>query len=286
MTKFKQSESKLLFPQKKLTTLTDGLQYSILASSSSGNCLYIESDQHSLLLDAGLSGRKIEELMAQIDRDMIQVDAILLSHEHSDHIQGAGVLSRRYDIPLYANEKTWKAMESKLGNIPLEKKMVIDPESQMTIGNIDVLSYQVSHDAVDAQFYAFEKDKKQLVTVTDTGYVSDRLIGLLGNASAYLMESNHEIELLRYGSYPWSLKQRILSDEGHLSNEDAGLALADLIGNQTKEVYLGHLSDENNTPEIALNTVTDVLRFNDLAVNEDFSLQVALPETPTELKRL
>ena len=267
-------------------TAFDSLQFSILASGSSGNCTYVESMNSRIMIDAGLSGKRIEALFSQINRQVADVDAILVTHEHKDHIHGVGVLSRKYNIPIYANTKTWSAMEHMLGKIAPENKQFIEPDKVVTIGDIDVLSFIVSHDAIQPQFYAFEKAKKQFVMLTDTGYVSDRLRSQLKNASAYLIESNHEIEMLRYGPYPWSVKQRILGDRGHLSNEDGALAMADLIGNNTKEIYLGHLSRDNNTKQLAMASMEDILRHRNFGVNEDFYLYMTDPTEATPLRRL
>ncbi|MDO4431992.1 MAG: MBL fold metallo-hydrolase [Aerococcaceae bacterium] len=265
---------------------TDALQFSILASGSSGNCTYVETPKQRVLIDAGLSGRKLEQLLTQIDRDMNQLDAIFVTHEHKDHIHGVGVLSRKYNVPVYANANTWRAMESMIGEIPSENRRYIEPEQLLTLGDLDIVSYNVSHDAAQPQFYAFQKGSAQFVMLTDTGYVSDRLRSQLKNATAYLIESNHEIEMLRYGNYPWSVKQRILGDKGHLSNEDGALAMVDLIGNQTKHVYLGHLSRENNTKELAMEAMERILTEHDLGVNRDFKLHMTDPDIATPLRRL
>lgn len=264
----------------------DDLKISILASGSSGNAIYLESSKTKLLVDSGLSGKKIAELMSQINRDPKELDAILVTHEHSDHIQGVGVMSRRYDLDIYANDKTWQAMGSKIGKIKNEHKFLFDKNILKSIGDIDVLSFPVSHDAIDPQFYAFQKNNKQFVILTDTGYVNDQMRSSLKNADAYLIESNHDVSMLRMGPYPWSLKQRILSDKGHLSNDDGALALVDLLGNKTKRVYLGHLSKENNMKEIARDTFKDTLLKKDLAVQKDFFLYDTDPEEAQKLFRL
>lgn len=265
-------------------TSTDYLAFSILASGSSGNCTYIESNKQRLLVDAGLSGKRIEKLMAQIDRSLVDVDAILVTHEHKDHIHGVGVLSRKYKLPVYANKATWQEMEKSIGTILPENKRIITDQRMFTMGDIDIQPYSVSHDAIDPQFYAFQKGNKQFVMLTDTGYVSQRLRSMLANASAYLIESNHEIEMLRYGNYPWALKQRILSDKGHLSNEDGALAMVDLIGNNTKDIYLGHLSRENNTKQLAIASMQEILHSYDFAVNQDFKLHMTDPDKATPLQ--
>lgn len=262
------------------------LNFSVLASGSSGNCTYIETGQHRLLVDAGLSGKKIHTLLEQIDRTASDLDAIFVTHEHSDHVHGVGVLSRKYNLPIYANRETWLAMDRNIGKIADENRRFIEPDEMMTLGDLDILSYSVSHDAISPQFYAFQKGKKQFVMLTDTGYVSDKLRSLLRNASAYLIESNHEIEMLRYGKYPWSVKQRILSDKGHLSNEDGALAMIDLIGEATQDIYLGHLSRDNNTKNLAMSAMSEILTERDFAVGRDFKLHMTDPAIATPLKSL
>lgn len=264
----------------------DTLRFSILASGSSGNCTLVETNQQKVLIDAGLSGKKIQELIGQVDRQLADVNAIFVTHEHKDHIHGIGVLSRKYNIPIYANRLTWQAMERQIGAIPVENRKYIEPEEMMTLGDLDILSYGVSHDAIQPQFYAFQKGDKQFAMLTDTGYVSNRLKSQLKNATAYLIESNHEIEMLRYGNYPWSLKQRILGDKGHLSNEAGANAMLEMIGNQTKHIYLGHLSKDNNTKELAMSTMYNAFVNKDMNVNRDFYLHMTDPLIASKMMSL
>lgn len=257
-----------------------GFKYSILASGSTGNCFYLETDKKRLLIDAGLTGKKITSLLAEIDRDPSDLDAILITHEHSDHIKGVGVLARKYHLDVYANEKTWQIMDDRqmLGKLDLEQKHIFSQGETLTFDDIDIESFGVSHDAVDPQFYRFMKDNKSFVMLTDTGYVSDRMVGLIRNADGYLIESNHDIEILRSGSYPWRLKQRILSDKGHLSNEDGAQTMIRTLGNQTKKIYLGHLSKENNIKELAHMTMENNLLQADIAVGHDMRIYDTSPD--------
>ena len=256
---------------------------SILASGSSGNSLYIESDKKRLLVDAGLSGKKITSLMAQIDRTPDQLDGILVTHEHRDHIHGVGVLARKYNLDVFANEKTWEAMSPLIGNVPIEQKHLFEMGKVQTFGDLDVESFGVSHDAAAPQFYRFYKENRSFVMLTDTGYCNDRMRGIIKNADGYLMESNHDLEMLRMGPYPWNLKQRILGDRGHLSNEDGALVMTDVIGDRTKRIYLGHLSKENNMKELAHLTMENVLKEKDLGVGYDFDVYDTDPDEATEL---
>ena len=263
----------------------EGFKYSILASGSSGNSFYLETPKKKLLIDAGLSGKKITGLLAEIDRKPEDLEAILITHEHSDHIHGVGVLARKYGMDLYANEATWKAMEGTkyLGKVDDAQKHIFEMGKTKTFGDIDIESFGVSHDAAAPQFYRFMKDGKSFVMLTDTGYVSDRLAGIVADADGYLIESNHDVEILRAGSYPWSTKQRILSDQGHLCNEDGADAMIRTIGNKTKKIYLGHLSKENNIKELAHMTMENQLARADFGVGTDFKVYDTSPDTATPL---
>lgn len=258
-------------------------QISVLASGSTGNSLYIETAQKKFLVDAGLSGKKITALMAKVGKNPADLDGIFVTHEHSDHIKGVGVMARKYKLGVYANEKTWQAMEGMIGPVATEQKFIFEMGSVLTLGDMDVESFGVSHDAAAPQFYRFYKEGKSFVVMTDTGYCSDHVEGVIRDADAYLVESNHDLEMLRMGSYPWSLKQRILGDRGHLSNEDGALVMSDILGRHTKRIYLGHLSKENNLKELAHMTMENTLREKGFGVNEDFRVYDTDPEEPTEL---
>lgn len=260
-----------------------GFKYSILASGSTGNCFYLETPKKRILVDAGLSGKKIISLLAEIDRKPEDLDAILVTHEHKDHVHGVGVLARKYNLDVYANSQTWQAMESAVGKLDNGQKYVFETGKILTFDDVDIESFAVSHDAVAPQFYRFMKDGKSFVMLTDTGYVSDRMSGIIENADAYLIEANHDVEILRASSYPWSTKQRILSDYGHLSNESGAQAMIDSLGNRTKKIYLGHLSKENNIKELAHITVKSQLAQADIDVENAIKIFDTSPDTATPL---
>ncbi|WP_088012656.1 MBL fold metallo-hydrolase [Gottfriedia acidiceleris] len=259
------------------------LHFSVLASGSTGNALYVGTEKTKLLVDTGLSGKAMESLFKEINRDIKEVSGILVTHEHSDHIKGLGVLARRYQIPIYANEKTWKAMNHLIGEIPTEQKFIFNMETTIQFGDIEVESFGVSHDAAEPMFYVFHHNEKKFVTITDTGYVSDRMKGIISNADMYIFESNHDVEMLRMGRYPWSIKRRILSDVGHVSNEDAALAMADVIGDKTKRIYLAHLSQDNNMKELARMSVTQTLEGKGFEVGMQFEIHDTDPQKPTDI---
>lgn len=259
------------------------LRYSVLASGSSGNSLFVETDKQKFLVDAGLSGKKMCELLDQVGCDPKSLDGIFVTHEHSDHIKGVGILARKYKLPIYANRKTWNAMEPLIGDIPTEQKFHIEREEVKLFGDLEVETFGVSHDAAEPMFYIFHHAGKKLVIATDMGYVSERIKGTIKDADVFIFESNHDLNMLRMGRYPWNVKRRILSDVGHVSNEDAAYALADVIGEKTSKIYLAHLSQDNNMKDLARMTVEQILTEKGFAVGEQFSLYDTDPNKPTEL---
>ncbi|AOV06377.1 MBL fold metallo-hydrolase [Sporosarcina ureilytica] len=259
------------------------MRFSVLASGSSGNAIFIENDEHQFLVDAGLSGKKLEGLFSKIDRSMDNLDGILVTHEHSDHIKGLGVVARRYNVPIYANEKTWKAMDGLIGNIPLDQRFQFDMETVKSFGGLDIESFAVSHDAADPMFYTFHQNDRKLAIITDTGYVSDRMKGVIRGADAFVFESNHDVGMLQMGRYPWSIKRRILSDVGHVSNEDAAVAMSEVVFEKETRIYLSHLSKDNNMKDLARMSVTQTLETCGIIAGEYVHLYDTDAEEPTEL---
>lgn len=254
-------------------------RFSVLASGSTGNAFYIESGKERLLIDAGLSRKQIDRLLREVHVDPTTLTGILVTHEHSDHIKGLGIVARKYNLPIYANEKTWKAMEGSIGKLALDQKFYFDMETVKTFGDIEVESFGVSHDAADPMFYVFRHQDKKVALVTDLGYVSERIKKTVENADAYIFEANHDVDMLRMGRYPWNIKRRILGDSGHVSNEDCGLALSNIIGNQTKRIYLAHLSQDNNMKDLARMSVDQVLQERGI----DLDLFDTDPNAPTAM---
>lgn len=262
---------------------TDQIRFSILASGSSGNATLVETGDQKILVDCGLSGKKMEDLFEQVGRKMSDLDAILVTHEHVDHIKGLGVVARKYKLPIFANQKTWQAMDPMIGEVNTDQKFQFDMETVKTFGSLQVESFGVSHDAIEPMFYIFHNGAKKFVMITDTGYVSDRMKGHIRGADAYLFESNHDIEMLRMGRYPWNVKRRILGDEGHISNEDAGIAIGEVITDKTKRIYLGHLSKDNNMKDLARMSVTQTLATQDKIVGSGIELFDTDPAVPTDI---
>ncbi|MDF2909898.1 MAG: fold metallo-hydrolase [Sporolactobacillus laevolacticus] len=257
--------------------------FSVLASGSTGNSLYIETEQQRLLIDCGLSGKKMIELLEQIGRRPEDIDGILVTHEHSDHIKGLGIFARRFHTPVYANRRTWQAMSSVIGDIPTEQKFEFAANTTKAFGSLDIESFSVSHDAADPMFYLVRDQDKQLTIATDLGYVSEHIKGLIRDSDAYIMEANHDTEMLMMGRYPWSVKRRILGDTGHISNEESGLALTEVFGNRTKKIYLAHLSKDNNMKELARMSVGQRLESIGLKLGREVGLYDTDPDHATSL---
>ncbi|PXW83620.1 phosphoribosyl 1,2-cyclic phosphodiesterase [Pseudogracilibacillus auburnensis] len=255
------------------------MRFSVLASGSTGNAFYLETNKTRLLVDAGLSGKQLDRLFGEIHVDPSKLSGILVTHEHSDHIKGLGIIARKYNLPIYANEKTWHAMDKNIGELSLDQKFHFDTNSIKTFGDIDVESFSVSHDAVDPMFFTFHHRNKKVALVTDLGYVSEKIKKTIEGANAYIFEANHDVSMLQMGRYPWNVKRRILGDSGHVSNEDCGLALSEIISNKTERVYLAHLSKDNNMKELARMSVDHVLRERGIQLN----LFDTDPSTPTPL---
>lgn len=261
------------------------IKYSVLASGSTGNSVYIGTEKNNILIDAGLSGKKVEEGLRNVGVDPTQIDGIFITHEHDDHIKGVGVLSRKYHIPIYSNENTLERLPSTVGNIDESLKNVFETGSVKDFGDLQIESFAISHDAAEPVGYLFKENDLQLSLVTDIGYVSQKIIDKIKGSDAYIFESNHDVEMLRMSSYPWSVKRRILGDSGHLSNEDSGEALAKLISGDTQNVHLAHLSKENNMIELARLSVKNILEDYGIT-EEDINLLDTYPNKATNLKSI
>lgn len=247
-----------------------------LFSGSSGNCIYISYKDTAVLIDAGVSGKRIENALSSIGESFEKIAGIFITHEHSDHISGAGVLSRRYQLPVYANASTWKAIGSSIGKIKSNHKCHIEPGEDISIGDIGVKSFFIPHDAANPVGYNLIIKDKKLSIATDIGHMDDELMKNLEKSDMVLLESNHDTEMLKCGRYPWPLKQRILGEKGHLCNEIAGEVITHLAKAGTKQFLLGHLSQENNFPELAYKTVSNALLEANINPLKDIYLEVAL----------
>ena len=257
------------------------LRFSPLFSGSSGNATYVGCDDAHILVDAGVSGSRVVRELACVGVDPGRLNAILVTHEHSDHIKGIGILSRKYDLPVYATEGTWEAMLDKIGPIAEKNRVIFEPESDFFIGSIDVTPFSTPHDAAQSVGYTFEVDGAKLAIATDLGCIRDGWLNHVLGSDAVILESNYDPDMLKAGPYPYELKKRISSRRGHLSNDDAGAVAAELVRSGARQIILGHLSRENNFPELAMRSCELLLEMADIRPHEDVALYVANREGNT-----
>lgn len=256
-------------------------QTAILASGSKGNSILIRTETTKVLLDAGLSGKRISTTIQALGLQDSRLQALIVSHEHNDHVGGAGVVCRKYKIPLYITEPTYQMVAARVGKVPLGT-VFFEPGRQFTIGDIKITPFSSSHDVVDSCNFTFEKvgdSTRKLAVATDLGFSSRLLLTKFRNASTIILESNHDEEMLLRGPYPFHLKQRVKSRQGHLSNEQAVGIISQVIHPGLKNLVLAHLSEQNNTPDIA----RQVMEFYLKAINYELNLFISLQNQPTPI---
>ena len=230
-----------------------------LFSGSSGNSSYLEVGSTRLLIDAGMTGKAITEALCRISVSPEKLSGILVTHDHIDHTRGVGILSRKYDLPVYANAGTLKAMEPITKELAYSNTRLFQTDEDFYIGDINILPFKTPHDAAESVGFVFTAGEKKLTYMTDIGCMRESMLERAAGSGLVFIESNHDIEMLKRGPYPYPLKQRILSEHGHLSNENCGRALVKLYETGVRFAVLGHLSKENNTEYEAYNTVCRVL---------------------------
>ncbi len=245
-----------------------------LYSGSSGNSLFVETPNTKLLIDAGVSSKKIETALKSIDVDPSSLDGILITHEHTDHVQGLGTFSRKFDLPVFVNSKTLDAMPKQKDKIPAKNIKTFEVNDKFSINDLDIKSFSIPHDAANPCGFSILKGDKKISIATDIGHMTNSIIKNLEESLFVLLESNYDPEVLRCSSYPFNLKSRIAGPTGHLSNEMAGKTISYLLKSGLKNAILGHLSKESNFPELAYQTVVDELISNNYDENA-LSLLVA-----------
>lgn len=240
----------------------DKLRFLSLGSGSSGNCYFFGNAFQGILIDAGISARAVRKNLSEIGIDMTQILGVFISHDHVDHIKAVGSLSDRFNLPVYATKKThdgisrnWNSPSVLNGN-----KKYLEAGQTINIGDFSISPYSVSHDASDSVCFHLEYKSHKILVATDLGYANDEIFRLVKCCDIVILEANYDIEMLEKGSYPYYLKQRIISDTGHLSNNEAAKTLAENWHENLKDIFLCHLSKDNNKPEIALDTVTSCLK--------------------------
>lgn len=249
-----------------------------IASGSSGNCIYVGTDATHLLVDVGISCKKTVEGLGQLGLSGRDIDGILITHEHADHINGLGVMSRKFGIPIYATAPTIEAIKQvkSLGEIDYELFHEVKADEKLTLKDITVNPMSISHDAACPVAYRFQYGNKKMAVVTDLGTYNDYTVECLKNQDALLLEANHDVNMLQVGPYPYYLKQRILGNRGHLSNELSGRLLSSILHDNMKHIGLGHLSKENNLPQLAYETIRLEVTMSDTKYKgDDFPIYVA-----------
>lgn len=249
-----------------------------LYSGSSGNCIYVGSDRTHILIDVGVSTKKVVAALQEIDVKPEELDAILITHEHSDHIGGLGVFLRKYGIPVYSTSKTLEAVSQykALGKVDFGLFHGVEAEHSFAIKDIYIKPISIWHDAADPVCYTISDENHKISVATDLGDYDEHIVRELAGCDAMLIEANHDVRMLEVGPYPYHLKQRILGKRGHLSNERGGQLVRELLNDHIKGIYLGHLSKENNYPELAYEAVKGELYGNPYSMDErDFNMMVA-----------
>lgn len=241
------------------------MKFATISSGSSGNCTYIEGGSTCVLVDAGCTNRHLTQALTQYGKRPQDIDALLISHEHSDHISGVTRFARRFGIPVYASEVTWQNLPCRGDFLPQDQHIF---EYGMSIGDLMLDFFRLSHDAAQPVGFVFECEGQRVGVATDTGVVTPSMARALRNVDGLVLEANHDVDMLMHGPYSYALKQRVRGINGHLSNQQAGLALRELAGEKTQAVILAHLSDHNNNPQLALSQVK--------ALTADLSIDISV----------
>ncbi len=253
-----------------------------LYSGSSGNCSFLETDNTKILIDCGVSSKKIEEALNSIDMSGKDIDAIVVSHEHSDHVKGLSVFCKKNDIPIYANAKTFNNINQ---DLTARKHVEFKSNKYFDIGDIKIFPFSIPHDAADPCGFNFYHDNIKVSVATDIGHVDNRILHNLDDSSLLLLESNYEPDILKCSSYPYELKRRILGPNGHLSNEEAGNVITTLAKSGVSNIILGHLSEHNNFPELAYQTVMNSIISSNIDLNK-LKLSVADRYKPNDVLKI
>ena len=262
------------------------LKFCSLFSGSSGNSLFVQSDQSKILIDCGASGKKICDALASINSSIEDIDAILITHEHSDHVQSLGLLSKKYNIPVYINKETFESLSSsQKEKINKDKLNFFINDESFFFNDLTIKPFSIPHDAANPCGFNICNGKRKISIATDLGHINNNIIENLKESSFILLEANYDPAILQISRYPYSLKERIKGPNGHLSNATAGKLISNMIDSGLKEVMLGHLSKENNFPELAYQTVTEELIKNNIDLN-NFKLSVASRYNPSKIIEL
>lgn len=254
-----------------------------LVSGSSGNSIFIGQGSSRILVDSGVSAKRLCAALSEHDEDPALLNGIVITHEHSDHIAGLSVLARRHDIPVYMPQPTWERLRRTLSFADRLRVISIQPNERFAIGDLELLPFRISHDAVCPVGYRVDTGQRIITVATDMGEITpDAMMALQGSDLVYL-EANYDQDMLLNGPYPWHLKQRIRSERGHLSNDQSASAIAELIGSGSTRFVLAHLSKENNIPELAMRSIEHDLNGHGIVCGRDLTLDIAPRYVPSKV---
>jgi len=262
------------------------MHFCSLYSGSSGNALFVSAGGTKILVDSGLSCKKIFSALESIGQNPAEISAIFISHEHIDHVRGAGIISRKLNIPVFANENTWAKMVPLVGSVAPENIQIFKTGEPLQHGGIKIHPFSIPHDAAEPVGFNFFANGKKLTIATDIGHVNDEILAHVDGSDLILLESNHDLEMLRIGPYPYYLKRRIEGKHGHLSNDTASEIVAFLAERGTCRFILGHLSKENNFPELAYLTMQNKLQTKNLIIGEDVLVEIACRDSVGRLLKV
>lgn len=249
-----------------------------IASGSSGNCIYVGSDTTHILVDVGISGKRTKEGLEKLGVKPEELDGIFITHEHADHIGGLGVMARKYGVPIYGTRGTLEAIKyaSSLGGIDECLFQEVEADNKVIVKDLTLNPMRISHDAAEPVAYRISHGRQRLGIITDLGCYNDYTVECLRGMNAVLIEANHDVNMLQVGPYPYYLKKRIAGNKGHLSNELSGQLLCRLLNDGMQTIVLGHLSKENNLPELAYETVrVEIAMAHNGYKANDFPIRIA-----------
>lgn len=261
------------------------LNFCSLYSGSSGNSLFVETKNTKILIDAGVSSKRIENALQDIGVEPSKLDGILVTHEHTDHVQGLGTFSKKFNVPVFANQETLDAMPKQTDKIAESNLKTFKVTDKFSIGDLEIKPFSIPHDAANPCGYNIFKDNKKISIATDIGHMTNDILKNLEESLFIMLESNYDPEVLRCSSYPFKLKSRIAGPTGHLPNEMAGKTISHLLKSGLKNAMLGHLSKESNFPELAYQTVVDELIANNYDANS-LHLSVASRDAHSKIIKL
>ena len=261
------------------------MKFCSLYSGSTGNSLFVQGNETKILVDAGVSAKKVTEALTSIDVDIKEINAIIVTHEHIDHIKSIGTLAKKYQIPVYANLGTWNGIENEQSIVKIENKNYFKIGEEFEIGDLKIKPFSTSHDAMDPCGFCIKNDDKKISIATDLGEMTNEVMENLKSSKFVLLESNYEPEVLKFCSYPYSLKSRISGIKGHLSNNEAGKTISKLLDYGLQNVMLGHLSKKSNYPKLAYKTVINEIEKK--GINEkEIELGVASRTEPSKVLKI